>query len=63
MPKVRLRWHDRNWEEFEATGPNLAAAMVLPNGEGGVASFRLVSDPEPPDPEGLPVYEEQSRSA
>ena len=51
MPKVRLRWHDREWEEFDALGPPLPALMVLPDGEGGVVNFRLTTDPNPPDPE------------
>ena len=63
MPKVRLRWNDGREQEFAATGPTLAAALVLPDPHGGVASFRLVNDPDPPDLDGLPVYEERSRSA
>ena len=63
MPRVRLRWNDGTEQEFDAKGPTLADALVIPDPQGGVASFRLVDDPDPPDHDGLPVYEERSRSA
>ncbi len=59
MPKVRLRWLDRGAEGFDVTGSDMPASMVLPDGKGGDAFFNLVNNPEPPDPEGLPVYQER----
>ena len=50
MPRVRLRWNDGIEQEFAAIGPTLAVSLALPDGKGGVVSFSLVNDPDPPDP-------------
>ncbi len=51
MPKVRLRKLDGTDEIVEI--PGIQRALVV--GEG---SYLRVNAPDPPDPDGLPVYEE-----
>ncbi len=58
MPKVRLRWIDGRETIFDLPDPNSQMVLVLPGDDGKDHSFHLVS-PDPPDPAGLPVYQEK----
>ena len=56
MPRVRLRWADGRETVHEHH--YLPLALVLPGADAD-HSFRLVGNPDPPDPDGLRVYKEK----
>ena len=57
MPRVRLRWTDGRATVHEPD--YLPVALVVPGADDTGHSFRLVGNPDPPDPDGLRVYKEK----